>query len=220
MNRSCEACGLIDTISVAARLSPPLSGLRMRLPSFSILQYFSFVITICAALALNRWSEQGEIIWRTGSLTYTEPKIPSNFDQNGRGKPLMYYSISSQPIEYPDGRSLYIHFHRGGWEHCRKLFYEEQVLHRGGHQIFSPLPKDEWVFDHQLSAINDGYDACCEQLQYLLTKYSKKQLADEIGYSINWVQAPLIFAFFAGLFGVAIFRPKFARQQCDGPKQV
>ena len=183
----------------------------MRRPTFSITQYLSLVVVLSASFALNRYNNHAEIIWRNDTLQYSTPEIPAEFEQNGRGNPLMFFSVSSEPIEYESGRSLYRQCHRGGWEHCRRRFYNEHVISKGRHEISEPLPTNKWIFDHQLSAINDGCDECCSQLQHLLTDYSKKQLALKIGYSVKWIRAPLLFVFFAGLFAMAIFRPKSAR---------
>ena len=196
---------------MAARITRTLSGLTMRRPTFSITQYLSLVVVLGAAFALHRYSNHAEFIWRNDTLRYSTPEIPVEFDQNGRGKPLMIFSVSSEPIEYENGGSLYLQCHRGGWEHCRKRFYSEHVITDGPHEISDSLPANKWIFDHQLSAINDGYDKCCSQLQHLRMDYSKKQLASKIGYSVNWIRTPLLFVFFAGLFAMAIFRPKNAR---------
>ncbi|MEM9410752.1 MAG: hypothetical protein AAGA30_06535 [Planctomycetota bacterium] len=179
----------------------------MKFPRFTLSQLLAWTLVVAATIALARYSESHETIWKLEPLGYVSPRVPDCFSDNDRSAPMFIWGTLCPAIRYDDGYHLYHSCHRRGWEHCRRSFYESREWSRSDLKAPETLSNDSWTVDHCSVAFVDGYLECRDQIEKLLTRYSQAQLRSKVGYSKGWHTIPLGVVAFIGLFSVALLQP-------------
>ena len=181
--------------------------LQMKFPRFTLSQLLAWTLVAAATIALTRYSNSHETIWKPEPLGYKSPTVPVDFSGNDRSAPMFIGGTMCPAIRYDDGHHLYHSCHRRGWELCRRSFYESREWSRPDLKVPDTLSNDSWTDDHCYVACVDGYVECRDQIEELLTQYSQDRLRGKIGYSKRWRTIPLGVVAFIGLFSVALLRP-------------
>ena len=128
----------------------------MKLPNFTLPQLLALMVFFATLSYL--WSILcfDQIIWKQGTLKYSAPSIPVDFQDNGRPPPRI--SLPNTSIECEDGQQLYRRGHLKGWKTCREHFFQSEK--RALPEKSDDLEPNTWGRDHYYRAESDGYRDC------------------------------------------------------------
>ena len=157
------------------------------------------IVAVSALLASGQYLGQKPIYWRTNSeLKYVEPEVPPEFDDNGRGAPIVHDGggWGRMTYSYKSGREMYLMHHADCWQFCREQFYSSTPCEWHSRNWFdrlsvSDLDSDNWTYAHVISAKRDGYSECRASLDQMLKKKSSTEIKNAIGYHRGWILLPL-----------------------------
>ena len=149
----------------------------------------ALLIAASALLAILVELDSDKTVWRQRPLTYDQPKIPNEFEDNGRAKPTFLWGTLLEDT-YDNGSDLFLRQHRRGWAHFRSYFYEEYSEFLGPRKLdldrFETLSKTEWTDEHWRYPYDLGYATCAQQIEQFLKHESEESLRNMIGYPRYW----------------------------------
>ena len=147
------------------------------------------------------------VVWRTSSLPYTVPAVPTEYSRADQSTPIYIYPESTMcdGFECPSGSELYRGGHSRGWRwHRKHVYYGDD----------HPLGDCDTEFDllstfsmqHFYYAQYQGMRDCESQINKLRETHPSGSIKRRLGYSRFWHTIPLVLTIILGMLFVMRFK--------------